>query len=186
LFNFLPWRPLRLCARHVFSENQIRISKFEIRIVMMTSAFFALKKFFCLSGAERRLLLKAMLLICAVRLMLRLLPFRMVRELLTKLSHKAAAGVDAEQGSIERVAWAVTVSSRYVPAATCLTQALVTKLLLARFGHHATVRIGVARSDAGEMQAHAWVESSGKIVIGGSESSLQRYTPLATANGELW
>ena len=59
-----------------------------------------------------------------------------------------------------------------MPAATCLTQALVTKLWLARTGHHATVRIGVARSDGGELQAHAWVENSGTVVIGGSESSL--------------
>ena len=144
------------------------------------------KKFLRLPGADRRLLVKVMLLICAVRLMLRLLPFRMVRELLTKLSHKPAAGVDAEQGSIERVVCAVTVASRYAPAATCLTQALVTKLLLGRLGHHAIVRIGVARSYAGEMQAHAWVEAGGRVVIGGSETSLRRYTPLAAANGELW
>jgi hypothetical protein len=62
----------------------------------------------------------------------------------------------------------------------------VTKLLLGRVGYDASVRIGVARSDTGEFQAHAWVESGGEIVIGGSESSLQRYTPLAAANGELW
>jgi hypothetical protein len=51
--------------------------------------------------------------------------------------------------------------------------------LLARRGCHATVRIGVARSETGELQAHAWVEVDGSIVIGGSESQ-KHYTPLAT------
>jgi hypothetical protein len=110
----------------------------------------------------------------------------MLRELLRRFSAGPNGGESAEQVPVVRVAWAVTVASRYVPAATCLTQALVTKLWLGRTGHHAIVRIGVARSEAGELLAHAWVESRGKVVIGGSVSSLRRYTPLAAANGELW
>ena len=144
----------------------------------------SLTKFLRLPVADRRLLVKVMLLVWAVRLMLRLLPFRMVRELLTKLSHKRAAGVDAEQGSLERVVWAVTVASRYVPAATCLTQALVTTVMLTRNGHEATVRIGVARTDDGQFKAHAWVESNGCIVIGDSQE-LFRYARLPSATGGL-
>ncbi len=75
------------------------------------------------------------------------------------------------------------IASRYVPAATCLTQSLATKVLLSRQGHQASVRIGVARSEAGQFQAHAWVESNGRVVIGGPESHLKRYTPLL-ASGE--
>jgi hypothetical protein len=48
------------------------------------------------------------------------------------------------------------------------------------------VRVGVDRSNTGELQAHAWVESHGKIVIGGSARSLRRFTPLSAPNGELW
>ena len=145
-----------------------------------------ISKFLQLTGPERRLLLQAWPMVCAVRLMLWLLPFRLLREMLTKFSYGTEADVKTERVTVECVAWAVTVTSRYVPVATCLTQALVTKLMLGRFGHQAIVRIGVARSDTGELQAHAWVESGGKIVIGGSESSLQRYKPLAAANGDLW
>jgi hypothetical protein len=36
----------------------------------------------------------------------------------------------------------------------------------------------VARGDRGEVQAHAWVETEGKVVIGGSAVELARYTPL--------
>jgi hypothetical protein len=50
-------------------------------------------------------------------------------------------------------------------------------VLLARHGHPALVRIGVVRGEGGGVQAHAWVESEGAVVIGGAE--LDRYTPLA-------
>jgi hypothetical protein len=146
----------------------------------------SLVKFLWLPAADRNFLIRVVLVVWAVRLMLWLLPFRNVRELLTRFSGAEKARVSPEEVPLERVAWAVTIASRYVPAASCLTQALVTKVLLGRLGHHAIVRIGVARSEQGEFQAHAWVESNGKIVIGGSEASLQRYTPLAAANGELW
>lgn len=144
-----------------------------------------IRKFLHLPAADRRFLLKVALLVSTVRTALWILPFGMVLQLLRKFSHTKAP-IRGSQDAVERIAWAVTVSSRYVPAATCLSQALVTKVLLGRFGHHASVRIGVARSDAGQLQAHAWVETDGKIVVGGSESSLKHYTPLTAANGELW
>ena len=146
----------------------------------------SLAKFLRLPAADRGLLLKVTLAVWAVRLMLWLLPFRMMRELLTRFSGEPKAGESAEQVPAEHVAWAVTVASRYVPAATCLTQALVTKLVLGRLGYHAIVRIGVTRSDRGEFQAHAWVENNGTVVIGGSEASVKRFTPLAVSDGVLW
>jgi hypothetical protein len=84
---------------------------------------------------------------------------------------------------MRQVVWAVTVGSRYVPAATCLTQALVTQVLLSRRGHPASMRIGVARSEAGEFQAHAWVECRGRVVIGGAQAPL-RFTPLPSLERE--
>ena len=145
-----------------------------------------LSKFLRLPAADRRLLVKGMLWVWMVRIVLWLLPFRLVRQLLAGFADEF--GASQTRGPIfpDRVVWAVMVASRYAPAATCLTQALATKVLLSRNGYHAVVRIGVARSEAGEFQAHAWVESDGSVVIGGSESSLKRYTPLATADGELW
>jgi len=144
-----------------------------------------LGKFLRLPGADRRLLLKAALLVWAFRMALWLVPFKIVRKFMAKFAHEAAA-LRKETAPVDRIAWAVRTASRYAPAATCLTQALATKFLLARSGHAATVRIGVARAGGGEFQAHAWVESDGRIVIGGSESSVKDYTPLATADGDLW
>lgn len=81
------------------------------------------------------------------------------------------------QASLDSIAWAVTVASHYVPAATCLTQALAARVLLAGRGHSARLCIGVARSESGRLQAHAWVECAGRVVIGGAEAPV-RFTPL--------
>lgn len=143
-------------------------------------------RFLRLPLADQCFLIKVMLLVWAVRIMLWLLPFRKVRDLLTRFSGTAGSELTGAQSAIDRIAWAVTAGSHFVPAATCLTQALATKILLRRCGYHASVHIGVTRTDAGKLQAHAWVESNGKIVIGGSEASLKRFTLLAAANGELW
>jgi hypothetical protein len=67
--------------------------------------------------------------------------------------------------------------SRYVPAATCLTRALVTLVLFERYGHVGHLRIAVAKNPGGNLEAHAWVESHGHIVIG-SRKDLGRFTVL--------
>jgi hypothetical protein len=134
-----------------------------------------LRKYVCLPATDRRLLVKSALLLGVVGLGLWLLPFQTLRRLLARLTHRTT--LLHEETSITRVAWAVTVASRYVPAATCLTQALTTQVLLGQQGHAATLRIGVARSEGGHLQAHAWVEYQGRVVIGGIEAPA-RFTPL--------
>jgi hypothetical protein len=43
------------------------------------------------------------------------------------------------------------------------------------------VRIGVAKGKGGKLEAHAWVECGGEVIIGGHE--LERYTSLVTLEG---
>ena len=78
----------------------------------------------------------------------------------------------------DRIVWAVVVASRYVPKSTCLTQALTAQVLLAQRGFPAQLHIGVAKQGEDKpLEAHAWVESEGRIVIGGS--GLGHYTRLS-------
>jgi|RhiMetdeSRZDD1v2_1073273.scaffolds.fasta_scaffold09135_12 hypothetical protein len=142
-----------------------------------------LHKYLRLPATDRRLLVKSVLLLGGVRLGLWLLPFQTLRRLLARMTCATPALHEAEHASIERVAWAVAVARRYVPAATCLTQALTAQVLLGRQGHAAHLRIGVARSAAGQFQAHAWVEYQGRIVIGGTDAPL-RFTPLPPLEGK--
>lgn len=81
-----------------------------------------------------------------------------------------------------RIAWAVTRASRAVPGAACLTQALAAQVLLERHGFPARVQVGVRRSDGAQLLAHAWVESDGRILLGGTD--LSGYTPLAVLERE--
>jgi hypothetical protein len=98
-------------------------------------------RFVYLSGSDRRLVIEAALLLGAARLGLWLLPFRVVSRLLDKVQ-RAHVGVAAPA---RRIAWAIDAAARYIPAATCLPRALAARALLARHGHAAQLRIGVAR-----------------------------------------
>ena len=69
----------------------------------------------------------------------------------------------------EQVVWAVTVASRYVPGrTTCLSLALTVQGVLARRGHPSRLHIGVVRGAEGQVDAHAWVECGGRVLIGGT------------------
>ena len=74
------------------------------------------------------------------------------------------------------------LASRYVPRATCLVQALATQILLGRHGHAGQVHIGVALDEKLGFRAHAWVESQGEVLIGGSEE-LDGYAPMLVLDG---
>jgi Transglutaminase-like superfamily len=138
-----------------------------------------LRKFLRLSTAERLLLIKTALLLEAIKLGMWLLPFRTLRRLLTRMAEAAPVRLrHADHPSDDRIAWAVETASRHTSRLkTCLTQALAAQVLLARRGHPALLHIGVVKGEREQFQAHAWVESEGKVVIGGLE--LGRYTTLA-------
>ena len=72
----------------------------------------------------------------------------------------------------ERLGWGMTKASQFVPKTTCLTQALGTQVLLGRRGHLTLIHIGVAKGEEGRLEAHAWLESRGKVVLGGLVSFL--------------
>lgn len=84
----------------------------------------------------------------------------------------------SRQHTVASIVWAVRHTSRLVPKATCLTQSLVVRLLLARSGHDSRIRIGVSNSNDGKFEAHAWVLYDGLIVIGGTDESVARYMPM--------
>ncbi len=81
----------------------------------------------------------------------------------------------------KQTVWAVdAVARRVLPARPCLTQALVARHLLRRQGVDTELQIGAARSTKGEIQAHAWLEHNGQIVIGRIRSDVP-YTPFRPA-----
>jgi Transglutaminase-like superfamily len=140
-------------------------------------------KFFRLSCADRCLLINSGLLLGGIRVGLWLLPFRKVQRLLQKTARMFPEPRRLHQASIDRVAWAVTVASRYVPMGTCLIQALAAQALLEWRGHTASLYIGVAKGAAGQLEAHAWVEAEGQIVVGDTDDR-SHFTPLPPLEGD--
>ena len=141
------------------------------------------RKFLSLSRADQSLLLKSAFWVGAITLGLRVLSFQTLQTFLAGTTRKAARSHHPDQPSPEHIARAVTVASRFLPAATCLPQALAVRELLKRQGYPANLHIGVTKGKGGQLEAHAWVESEGRVVIGGSQD-LSRYTPLPSLEGE--
>lgn len=138
-----------------------------------------------LSEAERALLLEAGGWVLLIRLGLWFVPFDRLRSFLARRS-VARSSVEARMARAEphdlheatrRVAWAVRTMARVVPGATCLTQALAATTLLERRNLPGDLRIGVARKASGALEAHAWVESHGRVILGHLHD-LDRFTRL--------
>lgn len=139
-----------------------------------------LRKFVHLNKRDRRLLVSAALLLGTIRLGLWLLPFQTLLRLLARMTKTPDELQKTDRVCVNKVVWAVAVASRYMPGGVkCLARALATQVLLGRRGHRTQLRIGVAKSSGGQLEAHAWVESQGTIVIGGLKD-LARFTPLPT------
>lgn len=137
----------------------------------------SIRTFFRLPPSDRHLLVRTVLLLSGIRLALSILSLRTLRHLLTRLAPEAAELDNAIRVPLDRIAWAIGVGSRYVPGATCLAQALTGQVLLARYGHPADLHIGFARGEDGRLQAHAWLESRGQVVVGGTQD-LSRFARL--------
>jgi Transglutaminase-like superfamily len=131
-------------------------------------------KFFRLPSYEKSLLIRSWILLGIIKLGLELLPFLTLKNLLMKMGPMLAEGNG--RFSEEKLAWAVGVSSKYLPKATCLVQALALHLLLQQAGHQSSLHIGVDNGIGGRLEAHAWVESQDRVLIGGS--NISKYTPL--------
>jgi hypothetical protein len=116
-----------------------------------------------------------------LRLTLRLLRFQRLRRLL-----QAAARITRLHGflrlEVDRLVWAVTAAKRHCfVRSACLNEALMAETLFCQHGHEAVLCIGAAR-DAGNFKAHAWLETSGAVVIGGPASFLEQFTRFPDAH----
>lgn len=103
--------------------------------------------------------LEAWVTLWGVRLGLWLLPWRIVSRPPPLIERGGAI-------SFERSSAAIRAASRYVPSATCLTQALALRRLLARHGRVSVLNLGVRNPPGGRLQAHAWLEVDSRAVFG--------------------
>ncbi|MEN9230391.1 MAG: lasso peptide biosynthesis B2 protein [Thermostichus sp. DG02_5_bins_236] len=145
-----------------------------------------LAKWRFLSAIERGLLLKALVLLLAARLMLVLVPFQVWRPMLLKLisvqaPHEASRSRDSEV-KLSQVIRAIDQASWLVPGVKCLARALTAGILLRRYGFVPSLQLGAKLDRSMGFSAHAWVVCDGSVVIGGIPE-LDQYSMLQVQEG---
>lgn len=125
---------------------------------------------------ERRLLMKAIVLIAAFRVALDAFSFRHAVRLMERFANDRVRRPDDH--SPEDLARAIRLASgSMLRDRPCLPQALALHLLYRRRGIESRLRIGVKKDEAGKLQAHAWVQRDRLVVIG-ALPNLHEYTVL--------
>jgi Transglutaminase-like superfamily len=129
-----------------------------------------------LSKLERYLFIQAIVLFPCLYMALRLWGLQRVQRILAARTQSfiQAAKADADRAQLGqspsdlRLVQSIDIVDRagwYLPKlANCLRRSLTLWYLLRCQGIESDLRIGVRRSDAGEFQAHAWVEHNGAVL----------------------
>lgn len=135
------------------------------------------RKFLILTNRERLFLIETFLLLGLVKLGLGLISYQKLLHLLDKMSKLDYKDREIELNKIVR---AVNISTRYMPGgAKCLARALTTQVIMRQQGYSPQLIIGVTNAEQGQLEAHAWIEYQGLIVVGDLQN-LSRYMPLSS------
>ena len=141
-----------------------------------------LLKFLRLPVGDRWLVVRVAFLLLATRVSLAVFGYKRLKRLFSHFSSPPTQILRSPLEDLDRVVWAVEkVGFRLLGNRRCLTEAMVTQLLLSRRKLRANIQIGVAFGENGKLEAHAWIEHEGRVLIGGS-AGLERYSripPLA-------
>lgn len=136
-----------------------------------------LQKLRRLSPREHSFLIRAWCALLGIDIALRCLPFTYIASFCRCLRTTGNDENKTSLPTITQLAWLVTVAGRYSPLGTsCLKEALVLSWLMSRRGMATTLRIGVTRCH-GNLDAHAWLEHNGRIILG--EADADAYAPLS-------
>lgn len=132
-----------------------------------------LTRFLSLALRHHRLLVRCFILLVQFRWTLTRKSYHPLLDLI-----RQQTGTESQSVQPDLLAWGVLNAARLVPFATCLTQSLVLRYMLARCGHDASIRIGVKIDEVGRFRAHAWVIHDNRLLIGGPEEKVAPYRAL--------
>jgi hypothetical protein len=121
-----------------------------------------------LTMREYGVLLLTLAVVVTIRIALWVMPSRVIIRFASRLPEVRRVQLENGNTSASTIVWAVDAIARRMTCASCLTQALSAKLLLAWFGHRSKLCLGVAHTDDGSFRAHAWLEREGHPVLGGA------------------
>jgi hypothetical protein len=112
---------------------------------------------------QKKLIIQSLMWVLFYRIGLWICPYQWTKKWI--LDETAEVVSVREDWTVNEIVRVIRSCGRYVPYATCLTQALAARALLYRTGCKAVIRYGVTQID-GSFEAHAWVEADGRIVLG--------------------
>ena len=136
-----------------------------------------LRSVLALSTRERLLAAEAAVLLVGVGAAVRVVAYTRVRALLGSMPAPLLGG----EATPEDAGWAIDAADGTVPGdRSCLARALAAEAMLERRGRETALRFGVDGADR-DMEAHAWLESGGGIVVGGENR--EAYTRLEASSG---
>ena len=138
-----------------------------------------LVKWWHLPPLERGLVIEMALTMGMIRVGLKMLSLNKLKKTLDWMARSFPGQEPVDDQYREQVVWAATTLGRSMLAdQPCLTQALAVQMYYQRMNIPAELCIGVAKENNERLLAHAWIESDGQVVIGGSEQVLEQYTRL--------
>jgi hypothetical protein len=119
-----------------------------------------------LAPGDRRLIREALLWFLAMRVALRVVPFGRIAGWAER-RHRGRGDRAAPGETPARIGWATAaVARRVAPPRSCLAQALTAQVMLGARGRAATIRFGAKRERAAPLDAHAWLECDGAVLVG--------------------
>ena len=123
-------------------------------------------KFLQLEEKKKILIIKATLLLLVVRLWLYFFSFKSIYNFIRKERKNNDLNTNNTISKTE-VIWSVEATSNHLPfISTCLIKALAAYILLSNYNHQSNIKIGITKPKNNILDAHAWIESNGEIIMG--------------------
>lgn len=119
-----------------------------------------------LEAGEQWALVPATLQMVVARAALRAFPLRKVLERVDLPIQCVSDHAPLNVRTLRRIRAIERVGHGLFPKSPCLTQAIVVQRLLRKKGYASDLRIGVRKGHGQPLEAHAWVEYRGAVVIG--------------------
>ncbi|MFD2699823.1 lasso peptide biosynthesis B2 protein [Paenibacillus shunpengii] len=141
----------------------------------MSSKTLLFRSFTKQKPAMRKLIIEAFFYLAYARLM-NLRPFAKVAEMLNCVKDESAYDRSPDLDPIRlSVAKAIHMTAKHTPwKSECLVTSIAGMIMLERRKIDSTLYLGVARSNSGEMVAHAWLRS-GQLYVAGADG-IEKYT----------
>ena len=144
----------------------------------------SVRNFFRLPFRKKRLIIEAAIFMLFTDLGLHLTSFQKLQSFYQHIFRPKKVRSQTNFPDKSEIAWAIeTTGQKLFEDDTCLVIALAGQSLLNYYGIPAKLLLGCLLGDEKTIFAHAWVESDGEVLIGGTEREISKYTPLTDLKG---